>query len=152
ESACAEANSWMTAKYDADNPTALRRLVANGTQLHPFPREVMVAAYKAAFELYDELAASNPKWKKIYESWKKFRDEEYLWFRVAENTFDNFVFAGGGQQSTTSGTPVAASSRPAEAPRPSQPSAPEGENWGHLAMAGAGGAVIGFAGKAAIDK
>jgi TRAP-type mannitol/chloroaromatic compound transport system substrate-binding protein len=98
EAACAEANMWMTAKYDADNPAALRRLVANGTQLKPFSRDIMAAAYKAAFELYDELSASNPKWKKIYESWKKFRDEEYLWFRVAENTFDNFVYSGGGQQ------------------------------------------------------
>jgi len=98
EAACAEANTWMTAKYDAENPGALRKLVANGAQLRPFSREIMSAAYKAAFELYDELSASNPKWKKVYEQWKKFRDEEYLWFRVAENTFDNFVFSGGGQQ------------------------------------------------------
>jgi TRAP-type mannitol/chloroaromatic compound transport system substrate-binding protein len=151
EAACAEASSWMTAKYDADNPAALRRLVANGTQLHPFPREVMAAAYKAAFELYDELSASNPKWKKIYEPWKKFRDEEYLWFRVAENTFDNFVFSGGGQQSTSASTPVAANTPrltpTAGAPaQPAPPATQPSENWGHLAIAGAAGAAVGFAG------
>ena len=27
------------------------------------------------------------------EEWSKFRDEQYLWFRVAENTFDNFVYS-----------------------------------------------------------
>jgi len=93
EMACAEASSWMTAKYDADNPAAIRRLVAAGTQLRPYSREIMQAAYKASFEIYDELSAKNPKWKKVYDSWSKFREEEYLWFRVAENTFDNFVYA-----------------------------------------------------------
>jgi TRAP-type mannitol/chloroaromatic compound transport system substrate-binding protein len=92
EAASAETNSWMQAKYDAENPGALRRLVAAGTQLRPFSREIMQAAYKASFEVYDEIAAKNPKFKKMYEAWKAFREEEYLWFRVAENTFENFVY------------------------------------------------------------
>ena len=37
------------------------------------------------------LSAKNPKFKKIYESWMPFRNEEVLWFRVVENTFDNFM-------------------------------------------------------------
>ena len=89
----AEANTWVQAKYDADNPPALRRLVAEGTQLRPFSREMMQAAYMAAFEVYDEIAAKNPKFAKIYESWKTFRESEYLWFRVAENSFENFVYS-----------------------------------------------------------
>jgi TRAP-type mannitol/chloroaromatic compound transport system substrate-binding protein len=93
ESAAAEAHLWMTAKYDVENPAALRRLVAAGTQLRPYSREIMQAAHKATFELYDELSAKNPKWKKVFDSWSKFREEEYLWFRVAENTFENFVYA-----------------------------------------------------------
>ncbi|MFO0995189.1 MAG: TRAP transporter substrate-binding protein [Alphaproteobacteria bacterium] len=93
EAACAEANVWMPAKYDAENPAALKRLVAGGTNLRPFTKEIMQACYKAAFELYEETAAKNEKFKKVYDSWLKFRGEEYLWFRVAENTFDNFVYA-----------------------------------------------------------
>jgi TRAP-type mannitol/chloroaromatic compound transport system substrate-binding protein len=93
ESACAEAHSWMTAKYDVENPAALRRLVAAGTQLRPYSREIMQAAHKASFEIYDELSAKNPKWKKVFDAWSKFRDEQYLWFRVSENTFENFVYA-----------------------------------------------------------
>jgi TRAP-type mannitol/chloroaromatic compound transport system substrate-binding protein len=92
EAACAEANNWVQAKYDAENPLALRRLVANGAQLRPFSREIMQAAYKASFEIYDDIAAKNAKFKKVYESWKAFREEEYLWFRVAENPFENFVY------------------------------------------------------------
>src|SRR6266516_5361898 len=44
ETAAGEANAWMPAKYDAQNPPALRRLVASGTQLKPFPRAVLEAA------------------------------------------------------------------------------------------------------------
>ena len=50
---CAEGNTWMMAKYDAQNPPALRKLVAGGTQLRPFPKAVMDACYAAAAELYD---------------------------------------------------------------------------------------------------
>jgi len=93
ESACAEANVDMVAKYDAFNPAALRKLVAGGTQLRPFPREVMAACYKAANEVYAETSAKNAKFKKVYDSWSKFRDDQFLWFRVAENTYDNFAFS-----------------------------------------------------------
>jgi TRAP-type mannitol/chloroaromatic compound transport system substrate-binding protein len=97
EAACAEANVDMMAKYDAQNPAALRRLVAAGVQLRPFPREIMQACHKAAVEVYDEFAATNPKFKKVYEPWKKFRDEEILWFRVAEQNFDTFMATASSQ-------------------------------------------------------
>jgi TRAP-type mannitol/chloroaromatic compound transport system substrate-binding protein len=91
-SACAEACTWMPAKYDADNPAALRRLVANGTHLRPFPKPVMEACEKASFQLYDELMNKSAHWKRIYPGWKKFRDEQFLWFRVAEATYENYAF------------------------------------------------------------
>jgi TRAP-type mannitol/chloroaromatic compound transport system substrate-binding protein len=91
EAACAYANIDMLAKYDAANPAALRRIVASGVQLRPFPQDVMQAAYKAAGEVYAETAAANPRFKKLYDSWLVFRNEQNLWFRVAENNFDNFM-------------------------------------------------------------
>jgi len=91
EAACYEANVDMLAKYDALNPPALRKLVAQGVQLRPFPREIMLASWKAANEVYEETMAKNAAFKKIYEPWKKFRDEEILWFRVSENGFDSFM-------------------------------------------------------------
>ncbi|HEX6959837.1 MAG TPA: TRAP transporter substrate-binding protein [Ferrovibrio sp.] len=102
EAACHEANTWMVAKYDAQNPAALRRLIANGTQLRAFSRPIMEASLKAANELYAETSATNPKFKKIYDSWVKFRDEELLWWRVAENTFDNFMIASSTRQHSRS--------------------------------------------------
>ena len=81
----------MLSKYDAENPKALRELMAAGTKLTPFPQSVMEAAFNAANELYAEIAAKNAKFKKVYEGWKPFRNEEILWFRVAEFTFDSFM-------------------------------------------------------------
>jgi TRAP-type mannitol/chloroaromatic compound transport system substrate-binding protein len=52
---------------------------------------VLEAAYKAATEVYDETTAKNPDFKKIWESMRAFRGEEYLWFQVAEYTYDNFM-------------------------------------------------------------
>jgi len=92
EAACAESNIHMLARYDAGNPAALKRLVAGGTQLRQFPKPVMEAAQKAAFELYDEASAKSPHFKRIYADWLKFRNDQFLWFRVAEMGYDNFVF------------------------------------------------------------
>ena len=83
---------WMPAKYDAQNPPALRRLVASGSQLRPFPRAVMEAAEKASYEVYDEMSAKSAHFKRIYPEWKKFRDEQFLWFRVSEHTYDSYAF------------------------------------------------------------
>jgi TRAP-type mannitol/chloroaromatic compound transport system substrate-binding protein len=92
KAACGEVCVWTPAKYDAQNPAALRRLVAGGTKLRPFPKDVMEASEKAAYELYEELLDKSAHWKRIYPAWKKFRDEQFLWFRVAESTYDNYSF------------------------------------------------------------
>ena len=91
QAACGEVNAWMPAKYDAQNPEALRRLIAGGTKLRRFPQPVLEAAEKAAYQLYEELKGKSQHWARIYPQWKKFRDEEFQWFRVAEYTYDNYV-------------------------------------------------------------
>jgi TRAP-type mannitol/chloroaromatic compound transport system substrate-binding protein len=91
ETACAEVHGWMVAAYDANNTAALRRLVAAGAQLRPFSADILAAAEKAAFELYDEIASKNEKFKTVYEPWKKFRQDQLLWFSVAENSLDSAI-------------------------------------------------------------
>ena len=90
-SACAEAYAWTLGKYDTDNVAALRRLVAAGTQLRPFSKEILDACYNASQEVYADFSAKNPKWKEIYEPWKKFLSDEHQWFRVNELQFDNYM-------------------------------------------------------------
>jgi TRAP-type mannitol/chloroaromatic compound transport system substrate-binding protein len=90
EAACGEAHNVMQSKYDAQNPAALRRLIAGGAQLKAFSNDIMAACLKAANEYFDEAAASNAKFKKVYDAFRQFRDDQIQWFSVAENTFDNF--------------------------------------------------------------
>ena len=76
-----------------DGEEALRQLIASGTQLRPFPKDVMEACYKAAMEYYAETSAKNPEFKKVYDDYKAFTDEQNSWFRVAEGAYANFMFS-----------------------------------------------------------
>ena len=106
EGACAEANIDMLAKYDALNPAALKRLVGNGVQLRAFNKDILNACYKAAQEVFVEESAKNPKFKKVYDSWKAFQTDQILWFRVAEQNFDNYMATAG--SSSKAAAPAAA--------------------------------------------
>ncbi len=81
----------MNSRYDMLNPAALKRLVAGGVQLRPFPREMADAAFKTAQELYSELSGKNPRWAKLYASYSKFRDDAIMWSRFADGAFDNYM-------------------------------------------------------------
>jgi TRAP-type mannitol/chloroaromatic compound transport system substrate-binding protein len=93
EAACATVNGWMLARYDNGNPAALKRLVASGAQVRIYSREVLNALYDATEKLYAELSAQNPVFKKVYESWNAYRQEELFWWRVNELSFDSFSAA-----------------------------------------------------------
>ena len=91
QAAAAQVHADVQAKYDARNPRALRRLVAGGAQLRPFPQEVMELALRTANDVYAEIGGKNADFKRVHEAMKTFRNEEYLWFQVAEYTYDNFM-------------------------------------------------------------
>ena len=91
EAAAHEGNTLMLARYDAGNPNALKRLVAGGTQLRPYPPAIMQASYKAAMELYAEISAKNAKFKTLIDHQMKFLEDQILWFRVCEANYDRFM-------------------------------------------------------------
>ena len=91
ETAASFAHAEMQARYDARNPAALKRLVAGGTKLFRFPKEVLDTAFKASMDTYTELSGKNPAWKKIYDDYANFRRDQNLWFRFAEAGFDDFM-------------------------------------------------------------
>ncbi|KFC63915.1 Periplasmic mannitol-binding protein [Bosea sp. LC85] len=88
--ACTYANTQMGARYDVVNPPALKRLVGAGTQLRPFSQEILEASLKASNELYAEISAKNPDFKKAIDTMTAFRSDQYLWWQVAELTYDVF--------------------------------------------------------------
>jgi TRAP-type mannitol/chloroaromatic compound transport system substrate-binding protein len=89
--AAAYVNLEVLAKYDARNPQALKRLVANGTMLRPFTHEIMEACLKASNEVNAETSATNADYKKILESQFAFRNDENLWWQVAEYSYETFM-------------------------------------------------------------
>ena len=95
KTACQAANVDMQAKYDARNPEALKKLVASGAKLAPFPQDVLEACFNAAKETYAEISGTNAAFKKIHDAMMAFRADAYLWSQFSEFTFDRFMM---GQQ------------------------------------------------------
>ena len=89
--AAASGNASVRAKYDAANPGALKRLVIGGAQLRLFSQDLLEACYKSTSDLYAQLSQDNLRFKTIADSYMAFRADEYLWWQVAEYSFDNFM-------------------------------------------------------------
>ena len=81
----------MTAKYDAKNPGALRRLVASGTKLRPFSKEIMDAGYKASMEVFAAHEAKSPEFKKIHQDMRAFQRDQVLWSKFSEWRYDGYI-------------------------------------------------------------
>ncbi|MDO9114897.1 MAG: TRAP transporter substrate-binding protein DctP [Polaromonas sp.] len=81
----------MTAKYDAWNPIALKKLVAEKTQLKAFPKAVMDAGFKASMEVFAEHNAKSPEFKKIHDDMRAFQRDQILWNRFSEYPFNQYM-------------------------------------------------------------
>jgi TRAP-type mannitol/chloroaromatic compound transport system substrate-binding protein len=81
----------MTAKYDAMNPQALKRLVGAKTQLKPFPKDVMDAGFKAAMQVFGEHEAKSPEFKKIHQDMRAFQRDQLLWDRFSEYRYSSYM-------------------------------------------------------------
>ena len=89
--AAAVAARDMTAKYDALNPIALKKLVGAKTQLKAFPKAIMDAGFKASMEVFAEHEAKSAEFKKIHQSMRSFQRDQLLWERYSEQRYDNYM-------------------------------------------------------------
>jgi TRAP-type mannitol/chloroaromatic compound transport system substrate-binding protein len=92
KTAALETNVLILAKYNAMNAKALQQVKAEGIKLKPFAAEILVAAEKATFEFYEEMAQQDADFRQVYQPWKAFRDRIYPWHRVNELSFASFSF------------------------------------------------------------
>ena len=81
----------MTAKYDAVNPGALKRLVGAKTQLKSFSKPIMDAGFKAAMAVFAEHEAKSPEFKTIHQDMRTFQRDQLLWGRFSELPFSNYM-------------------------------------------------------------
>jgi TRAP-type mannitol/chloroaromatic compound transport system substrate-binding protein len=83
EAACTEAGQDVLARYAAQTPQALRRLLANGVQLRPIPPDVARAGFAAAGEAL-AAAGNGDEFRQVHASWKAFRDDQLRAFGLAD--------------------------------------------------------------------
>ncbi len=88
ESACAVANQDMLAEYTAKNNAALHKLVnVHNVNLKQFPDDVLKKIKSLSDDVVAEIAAKDKMGKKVYESFKKFRDQARAWHDVSEHAY-----------------------------------------------------------------
>jgi TRAP-type mannitol/chloroaromatic compound transport system substrate-binding protein len=92
-SACNEVNLLTLARYDAQNPKALQRLVGNhNVTIQTFSTDILEKAWKESNSYLQEQSSENPSFRKIYESWDLFRKESFPYFAGNESVYGQFAF------------------------------------------------------------
>ena len=87
-SACKTVNQDMLAEYTARNNAALNTLVnEHKVQLRTFPDDVLRELRKISDEVVAELAVKDDTAKRIYASFKTYREQVDAWHEISEKAF-----------------------------------------------------------------
>ena len=88
--AARDANQDMLDEYTARNMKSLDQLLAEGkVQIKPFPPEVLEAMKGFSEQVVKEQAEKSPMAKKIYKSYKTFRDGAIRYHNLTERAYVN---------------------------------------------------------------
>ncbi len=88
--ACKAANNDVLAELTARNNEALQTLITkHKVRLLKFPDEVLAQLKKVSDEVVAEIAKKDPMSKKVYQSFKHFRDQVTHWHDVSERAYLN---------------------------------------------------------------
>ncbi|MEO1793112.1 MAG: hypothetical protein AAFU50_00730 [Pseudomonadota bacterium] len=89
--ATAEADRAILARYDAQNPSAVRRAVASGVDLQPYNEAMLDTAFTAAEAEMTARAEASPQVKELLASLRRMRRDGYLGQQLSETTFDTYM-------------------------------------------------------------
>lgn len=92
DSATADAGAHLLAQYDARNQRALEDVVEEGVEVAEFPREMMREAQRIAADLLDRNASQDAAYRRVYDSFRAFREDSFRWFETAEHNYARFAF------------------------------------------------------------
>lgn len=79
EQACGDTVQETVAQGEATQAGALKEIQAKGVELKKWPPEFIAAFEKAWKEVIAEESAKNPNFKRVHESYAKFRAEYAIW-------------------------------------------------------------------------
>ncbi|MFP4611257.1 MAG: TRAP transporter substrate-binding protein [Thiohalophilus sp.] len=86
--ACKVVNLDMLSEYTARNNQALKTLVEkHKVDLRRYPDDVLKKLRDLSDEVVAEVAEKDKMSKKVYESFRKFRDQAMEWHRISEQTY-----------------------------------------------------------------
>ncbi len=88
EAATFKSNVWMLSEFEAKNNAALRELIdVHKVQLKEFPKPVIKALRKLSQQVLEELSASDPMSKKVYDAFLAFQKNIYAWNKLTEEPY-----------------------------------------------------------------
>ena len=88
EAATYKSNMWMLSGVEAKNNAALRELIdVHKVQLKQFPEDVLRGLKKLSLEVLEEIAASDPMSRKVYDSFLEFQKNIYEWNKISEEPY-----------------------------------------------------------------
>ena len=88
--ACKVANLDLLSEFTARNNEALDALVnQHGVELRRFPDDVLKQLHAISNEVVAEIAQKDPVSRKVYDSFKTFRDQVIAWHDVSERAYLN---------------------------------------------------------------
>lgn len=79
EQACGDTVQETIAQGEATQAAALREIQSKGVELKKWPPEFIAAFEKAWKEVVTEESAKNPNFRRVHESYAKFRQEYAIW-------------------------------------------------------------------------
>jgi TRAP-type mannitol/chloroaromatic compound transport system substrate-binding protein len=88
EAATHKLHNWIFAEFEVKNAIYLEKLLTEEkVVLKRFPKDVLDILRKYAFEIYDQLATTDPMSKKVYESYQNHRKQATRYSEVTERVF-----------------------------------------------------------------
>jgi TRAP-type mannitol/chloroaromatic compound transport system substrate-binding protein len=86
--ACQAETNAMLAEFNARNGAALKTLTEeHGVELHRFPDDILAAFGKAARDVLAEYDSGDAVTRRIYTSFKSFRDSVLPWSQIADQGY-----------------------------------------------------------------
>jgi|TARA_B110000438_G_scaffold128684_1_gene124972 TRAP-type mannitol/chloroaromatic compound transport system substrate-binding protein len=81
-------NIWMHCEFDSKNSLYLNKLInEENVKLKKFPKDVLKSFKEKSKEVIDELIEGDPKSKKIFEAYEKFRISFKDWSNVGDRVY-----------------------------------------------------------------
>lgn len=81
-------NQDMLDEYTARNNSALKELVEHhNVDLRPFPDDVLQTLKKISWEIYDETAAKDPTFARVWNSYREFLEDVSEYHKISEQYY-----------------------------------------------------------------